>query len=96
MVNKEFRPTPKGIALVELVKAGIIKEDENGCINTKAFESFWCSFEKKLKEREKAMLEEQRCQSTEDASDNRHRVIMTFVVPALSSALGYLVCLLAH
>lgn len=45
---KKMAATLKAAALIGLVENGIIRRDENGDIDTGAFESFWQYFERQL------------------------------------------------
>ena len=40
--------TMKGIALLELVDAGVIRREEDGSVDTDGFEVFWSGFERNL------------------------------------------------
>lgn len=46
--ENKFCLTMKGIALMKLVEAGVIRREEDGNVNTDGFETFWDSFERNL------------------------------------------------
>lgn len=48
MDKNQMATTLKAVALIGLVENGIIQRDENGDINTDAFERFWARFERNV------------------------------------------------
>ena len=69
MEERKLTATLKGVALMCLVGSGVIQREEDGSVNTEAFERFWEKFERNLSTaitNELNQIWEERQQSSDD------------------------------
>ena len=99
--------TMKGIALVKLVEAGVIRREEDGNVNTDGFETFWNGFERNLyTAMDNAMEELSRSyqssektackadQGADHGAGKRKLHGKKLILPALALVLGFFLALL--
>lgn len=95
--------TMKGIALVKLVEAGVIRREADGSVDTDGFETFWNGFERNLYTAMDNAMEElsaryQRAEKADRAADRGRRKRnfqgKKLILPALALGLGFFLALL--
>ncbi len=70
------RPTEKGMALFAAQSVGWVKPDEDGNVNTDAFNCFWALFNEAREEGKREMFEEKRQHDREKHQKHLEHAVM--------------------